>query len=161
MSQKSRSAAAFTLLEMLGVLSILAILLSLVLPIVQKTRAQAKAARAKSDISKIESALHLYKIDYGVGPNGAVAGLILVADGLYTILSADTTNTLLSPSTKEPYLKVSAASMRQSTRQCVDPWKTPYWIRPTAVNNPNDFDVFSSGMDQTKATADDINNWGR
>lgn len=151
----------FTLLEMLGVLGVLAILLALIIPVLRQTRAKAKTGRAKADISKIESALNLYKMDYGVGPDGSSVQLILIADGLYTILSADPSNSFLSLSTKEPYLKVPSAQTIAATRQLADPWKTPYWIRPTAVNNPNNFDVFSAGPDKTKGNEDDVNNWGR
>ena len=161
MSQAPRRRNGFTLLEMLGVLGVLAILLALVIPVLQQTRAKAKTGRAKADISKIESALQLYKMDYGVGPNGSAAGLILIADGLYTMLSADTSNAFLSLSTKEPYLQVPESQTIAATRQLADPWKTPYWIRPTAVSNPNDFDVFSAGPDKTKGNEDDVNNWGR
>ena len=162
MGPQARKAWAFTLLEILGALSVIAILLALTIPVLQKARAQAKLARAKSDIHKIESALNLYRLDYGIAPIPADAPGLLAAGagGDYIILNVTATGPL-SPSTKQPYLEITSAQMDSATRGFLDPWKTPYGISPAATHNPGNFDVSSSGPDKTKGNADDVNNWSR
>ena len=93
MGHPSRRPPAFTLIEILGVLTLIAILLALTIPVLQKTRAQAKLARAKSDIQKIESSLNLYRLDYGIIPTPSDAPRLLSATsgGDFSILNATST----------------------------------------------------------------------
>ncbi len=153
---------AFTLIEILVMLGILTILVGLALPMFQQTRAKSKLARVQADISQIESALNLYKMDYGAGPDASITALIANDPGGYTILSP--ANPLISTSTGEPYFIVPSARCDAATHQFLDPWKTPYYIVPIATHNTNSFDIFSAGPDkirQNLPNSDDINNWDR
>lgn len=58
----------FTLIEILVVVVILAILAALVIPKIMSRPEEARVVRAKQDISSIESALNLYKLDNGFYP---------------------------------------------------------------------------------------------
>ncbi len=153
--------SGFTLIELLGVISILLVLVALMIPILQQVRIRSRTAQAKAGIAKIESALNLYKMDYGMVPTAQVTGLIMTSAGLYTILSAPASNPLRSLTSMEPYLKVPAAQINTTTRQFLDPWRNPYWIRPSPTNNSGFFDVYSAGPDGTKDTPDDVTNWSR
>ncbi len=146
---------------MLGVLGVLAILLAITIPVLQKTRSQARNASAKAGLLKIESALNLYRSDFGTAPDTSAIRLILAAEGLYTILGAAPGGPMLSPSENEPFFSAHSSQTHAATGQFLDPWKTPYWIRPAPVNNPGGFDIFSAGPDKTRGNTDDINNWGR
>ncbi len=156
------SPSAFTLIEILVMLGILTILVGLALPMLQQTRLKSKVASVQADISRIESALNLYKIDFGMGPTELTTGLIALDPGGYTILCPP--NPVISTSTGEPYFIVPSARCDAVTHQFLDPWKTPYYIVPTATHNTNGFDIFSAGPDkirQNLPNSDDINNWDR
>jgi general secretion pathway protein G len=59
---------AFTLIELLTVIAIIAILMGLLFPAIGLVREQANRARAKSDVSGIVTAVKLYNLDYGKYP---------------------------------------------------------------------------------------------
>jgi general secretion pathway protein G len=60
---------AFTLIEILVVVVILAILAALVVPKIMSRPEEARVVRAKQDIASIESAMNLYKLDNGFYPS--------------------------------------------------------------------------------------------
>lgn len=58
----------FTLIEVMVVVVILGILAAVIVPKIMSRPEQARLVKAKQDISAIESALDLYKLDNGVYP---------------------------------------------------------------------------------------------
>src|ERR1700709_1528506 len=75
----TRRQNAFTLVEMLLVLVILAVLAAIVIPKFSGRTQQAKEAAAKTQIKSIELALDSYEVDTGGYPQGA-AGLNSLVD---------------------------------------------------------------------------------
>ncbi|GEM_PF-2000452 len=59
---------AFTLVELITVIAIIAILMALLLPAVNTVRKQANNAKAKSDVQTIVAALKSFNTDYGQYP---------------------------------------------------------------------------------------------
>jgi len=74
----NKKATAFTLVELLVVVAILAILMGLLVPTLAKMRTQARVSATRTVIHAIEGGLGLYYSDHKVyplsGPSGSVAG---------------------------------------------------------------------------------------
>lgn len=58
--------SAFTLVELLVVVALIALLISLLLPALNKTRGKARVVTCKSNLSQIYGAIHIYMQDYAI-----------------------------------------------------------------------------------------------
>jgi general secretion pathway protein G len=125
---------AFTLVEMLLVITIIGILAALVIPKMVGRSEQARLAAAHADISSIKTALDAYEVDNGFYPKGLQ-------------------DLIQQPSNARnwhgPYLD----------NLPVDPWGNPYVYAFPGRHNPSGFDLYSVGPDGKAGTADDIGNW--
>lgn len=120
---------AFTLIELLLVLVILAVLAAVVVPKFTNRSEQAKRTAAATDIANIETALDAYEIDNGSYPEelGVLAQK--------------------SQSGHGPYLK----------QVNDDPWGRPYvYVNP---GQHSSVDLYSVGPDGREGTDDDVTNW--
>src|SRR6478735_876496 len=136
--KRSRRKGAFTLVEMLLVLVILAVLAAIVIPKFSGRSQQAKETAAKSQISSIEMALDAFEVDTGFYPSGN--------NGLNALLDPPSN----APSWKGPYLKKGIP---------LDPWGNPYVYNYPGRNNPSGYDIMSMGPDGRAGGDDDITNW--
>lgn len=128
---------AFTLVEMLLVLVILATLAAIVIPKFAGRSEQAKKTAAQSQISSIELALDSFEVDNGYYPKtGDLDALISPP--------ADAKNW------HGPYLKKGVPP---------DPWGNAYTYDYPSKHNPNGYDLMSMGPDGQAGTDDDIDNW--
>jgi general secretion pathway protein G len=129
--------SAFTLIELLLVLVILAVLAAVVVPRFTNRSEQAKIAATKTDIANIETALDMFETDNGRFPTSE--------EGLGALLQ--------QPSSLAgwhgPYLK---KGMPQ------DQWQKPYIYQYPGTHNPNGYDLYSFGPDGQES-GDDITNW--
>ncbi len=150
--------AAFTLVEMLGVILIVMTLIGILLPTVAKVRSKAKSARAQSEIETLSVALRMYESDLGKYPPNTSQ----VSNSLYNYLgrqiTSGTFNLIVGP-----YMEFKADSLN-SSQVYLDPWKSAYVYSsrdgsPAATNNTYSFDLSSRGPDGTANTSDDIKNW--
>lgn len=131
----------FTLLEIMVVIFILGLLVVLVAPNVLGQRDNAMQEKAKTDISTIESAMEMYRLDNFVYPSEeqGLAALVKKPEG------ADLPNYK-----DDGYIK----------RLSKDPWNRDYLYK-----NPGDhgkFDIYSLGADGKlggKGVDADIGNW--
>ena len=135
-AQRSRT-RAFTLVEMLLVLVILAVLAAIVIPKFAGRGQQARESAAKMDISNFSGALDAFEVDNGYYPQGS-AGLNALVEQPNNL-----------PSWKGPYLN----------RIPLDPWGHPYIYTYPGKNNPKHFDLQSAGNDGQAGTDDDITNF--
>jgi len=129
--------SAFTLIELLLVLVILAVLAAVVVPKFTNRSEQARITAAKTDISSIETALDAFEVDNGRYPSSdeRLDALVTAPAGL--------TNW------HGPYIKRGVPT---------DPWGNAYVYRYPGTNNPNGFDLFSMGPDGREGN-DDLTNW--
>lgn len=132
--------AAFTLLEMMIVLLIIALILGSVAVMVQGFSKDAEDVATRAKIKALESALTSYKISnlvYPTQPQGIEA--------LVTRPAADPKPRRWTQLIKQDGL--------------LDAWGRKILYRNPGTHNAGGYDVFSPGPDGLENTADDIGNW--
>ena len=140
---------AFTLIEMLVVIAIIAILIGLAFPVFQSVQNSAKRTQAKNDITQLVTAVNAFYTEYGRYP-------LTPATSADTTYSAGSTNKLLNelrnvgaaenargitfitpPDAKDENKPRSGIASKDVTvsgiaikgGELVDPWGTPYNVR--------------------------------
>jgi general secretion pathway protein G len=136
----SGPARAFTLIELLLVLVILATLAALVVPRFTKRSEQAKITAARTDIANVEVAIDAFEVDCGRFP--------ATEEGLRPLLDQPSN----APDWHGPYVKRGMPK---------DPWGNPYMYRCPGQHNTNGYDLYSFGPDGQEGGADDIDNWSQ
>lgn len=131
--QRRLNRSAFTLIELLLVLVILAILAGIVVPKFTGRSEQARQSAAKSDITNIKTALAVFETDCGRFPT-----------------TEESLNALVSKpgdlaGWQRPYIE----------KLPNDPWGRAYIYRSPG-NDGRDFDLFSAGPDGQEGTDDDV-----
>ena|SRR5690606_13500258 len=129
---------AFTLVEMLLVLVILAVLAAIVVPKMSGRSQQAKETAAQSQIKAIETALDAFEVDTGSYPRGN--------NGLSALVQMPSN----TQNWRGPYLKKGIPT---------DPWGNAYVYTYPGKNNPDGYDILSMGPDGRVGGGDDVNNW--
>ena len=129
----------FTLVEMLVVISIIALIMALVGPRVLNFLAESKTKAAKIQIASLESALDLYALDTGQYPSSS--------EGLDALMHRPGSVTSWSG----PYLKGNEVPN--------DPWGKPYIYRSPGEHGP--YDIVSYGPKGQEGGTAEINSWSR
>ena len=145
--------AAFTLIEMMAVMVIIALLAGIVIGTAGYIQRKAATARAEAEIHAMEMALESYKNDNGGYPIATVIAAV------YTALAG---GPKIYMSFKADQLSISG-----STTNIIDPFGTAYnyTCNASAGGNYNraTFDLWSNGPDRgnNSGTGDDIANFKR
>ncbi len=125
--------AAFTLLEIMLVVMIIALLAGSAIYLMRGNVDVAKETRVRSDIQNILTQVQLYETLGGGRPPTNDEGL----------------KALVTP-------KRGRQLMPEVPK---DPWGTEYMYRIPATKSKQAYDVFSAGRDYKPGTDDDIGNW--
>lgn len=137
-----RTQSGFTLIEILVVITILAILAGLLVPRVMDRPDQARVVAAKNDIRAIQSAINLYRLDNGVYPS--------TDQGLLALVQRPESGNVPRNWKTGGYLE----------RMPKDPWGNDYQYLYPGVNS--EVDIFSLGSDGQpggEGHAADIGTW--
>lgn len=139
-----RPIGAFTLLEILVALGILAMLATLAVTQVDKVFGQSQKSIAQLFVrDSMHVPLLRYRMDVGAYPT--------TVQGLDALLRAPDGGA--AGQWKGPYFEI-----RGSTKP-LDPWGQPYEYRHPGIKNPSGYDLYSAGPDRKAGTDDDIGNW--
>jgi general secretion pathway protein G len=138
--RRPKSRRAFTLIELMLVLVILATLSAIVVPKLTGHSKRAKITAAKTQISELSVALDAFEIDAGRYPT--------TVEGLRALLEKPTSE---ADGWQGPYLSKNVVPL--------DPWGGEYQYRCPGQYNPDGYDLDSYGPDQKLGGDDDITNW--
>ena len=141
-AQTLRGERGFTLVELLVVITIIALIMGIVGPRVLNYLTESKAKAAKIQIESFASALDLFFLDTGRYPNGS--------EGLNALVRRPGNITAWNG----PYLKGGLVPP--------DPWGNPYVYRAPGQNGA--YDMLSYGADGTEGgtgAGQDITSWQR
>lgn len=134
-SLKTLRRRAFTLVEMLLVVTIIGILAALVIPKIVGRSEQARQTAARADISSIKTALDAYEVDNGYYPKSLQDLVTAPGDA--------------SKNWHGPYLD----------KLPQDPWGHNYLYYYPGKHNTSSYDLLSVGPDGKEGTSDDVGNW--
>jgi general secretion pathway protein G len=124
-----RSRGGFTLIEILVVVTVIAILAALVGPSVFRHLGRAKDAAARSQMEMLGAALDAYRLDNGRYPTSA--------QGLEA-LNVEPTTEPRPRNWQGPYLRKAVP---------LDPWGNSYSFTSPGEYNPTGYDLISYGAD--------------
>ena len=134
--------SAFTLIELLIVIAIIAILAGLILSTAGGIQKKAARSRAESEVAALSAALESYKADNGDYPTNA-----------NTNLSTNSLYGVLSPSSGKVYFEFSKGMT--SSSGIVDPFGTTYYYQYPGNSNysgTNFFDLYSTAGTTTDSS---------
>ncbi len=137
----TRRTAAFTLIEIVITLTIIAILASGSIYLLKGQIDSAKDTRVDSDLQAIGLALQSYE--------SRALRMPTTEQGL---------EALVEKPTKEPIPENYRAFMEEMPK---DPWGQVYKYRFPAQKSKKPYDVYTLGADGVEGTEDDIGNWKR
>ena len=145
MSSGPRGSRGFTLIEILVVITVIAILAGLVSPMVFRNVGDAKVTAAKAQIETFGLALDTYRMDNDYYPT--------TEQGL-SALQAIPVHEPLPRRWRGPYLKKAVP---------LDPWGNPYRYLSPGTSDPQGYDLWSLGRDGKEGGTgedQDLTSWG-
>lgn len=127
----------FTIIEIMIVVVIIGILAAIIAPKFAGRPEQARKVQARQDVTYIQSAMDLYKLDNGDYPTNEQGIAALVTEP----------NSEPAPTNWSQYLQ----------RMPVDPWRHPYhYLNP---GQHSEIDIFTYGKTNQFNEQDEIGNW--
>ena len=134
-----KNQSAFTLLEIMIVISIIVVLLGLAISKIGNPTGFAKSTAVRADVQAIGTQLKLYESMNGFLPT--------TEQGLQALVTQPDTD----PRPTRWYQLFKEVPK--------DPWQNPYIYRCPGIKNPTGYDLYSAGPDRLPDTADD--DWGQ
>jgi len=131
--------AAFTLLEIMLVVMIIALLAGLAVWAIGDNLFEAQRTKVKADLNGFATQLMVYQASNGFLPT--------TEQGLKSLVT-------------RPESDPRPRNWRQYIPSLpMDPWGSDYRYMSPGRHNPNGYDLYSAGKDRIPETGDDIGNW--
>ena len=136
---RTRRNAAFTLVEIMLVLGIIALLVGAGIYSLGDVTSSGKRTRARADLTTLTTALRAYELDNTFLPT--------TEQGLMALV-------------QKPSSRPTPANWTYKLKKTIlDAWGNPYLYRRPGTKDKGGFDVYSAGPDGQADTGDDIGNW--
>ncbi|MBI1883517.1 MAG: type II secretion system protein GspG [Chlamydiae bacterium] len=153
---------AFTVIELLVVVMIIAVILGILLPVGKTAFEKMRIHEAQTDLAKLELALEGYQAKYGEYPNSYAASGFTELVPVSQLLEF-----------------MAFPGKRVISNIFYDPWNIPYYYAEPGLNHPDFVDMASAGPDRlinanwkldeniygasdpSDENDDNINNWSR
>jgi prepilin-type N-terminal cleavage/methylation domain-containing protein len=178
-SNRFKNCKAFTLIELLTVISIIVLLVGIVMPVLNRVRERSFITRTRAQIASVELALTMFEADTGQIPftSGNVVDLpanwflrdrLSNPNNRYYVLGDDTI-VFNVPNWNGPYMEfrqrdleiVFATGVVTDTdifrSFVIDSWGRRLKYRCPGTNR--EYELFSAGIDGVVDNGDDISNW--
>ena len=148
-SPNHRSTRAFTLVELLMVMALLALLGGLIFSLATGTFRRGESSRAQSEIEAISVALDAYRLHFGDYPQARTPGQLF--DALDGKRGPGDVPAILNPPVR-PFLQAGQFSLSSDAfPELLDPWGNPYEYRYISreppVSTVSGYSLFSKGPD--------------
>ena len=118
-TMKSNQRSAFTLIELMVVITIIGILVAILLPVIGAVFTSGEKAQARAEVHALEIAARKYYDDFNDFPAGTGEPGQKATQALVELLSGGN-------SKKKIYMEFKESSIKDGF--FVDPWGYPYWI---------------------------------
>jgi prepilin-type N-terminal cleavage/methylation domain-containing protein len=162
-----RTRSAFTLVELLVVIVIIAILAASLVVLIKGMIERGRQAATKSMVDVLSMACADYRTDYGCyPPTSPYTG----SQNLHYYLGAPRTIEVTTGITSErkPFIEfkrdwldaTATSTLPPPPAYVIDRWSQPIHVQNPGTNNPKGVDIWSDGRDPADA-GDDLANWIR
>jgi general secretion pathway protein G len=141
--KKREKRKAFTLIEVLAALVILALVLGVAGPAVFKQIQKGRIKTATIQISALEQSMTAFNLDCGFFPD--------TEPGLNALIEPPSSGKGCKDYDPDGYLKKGKVPQV--------PWGEDYVYVSPGQNNKSSYDLYSKGPDKAEGTDDDITNW--
>lgn len=174
----ARRGTGFTLVELLVVISIIALLAAILLPAINAVFRKAEKAQAQSEVKSLESAVKAYLNEYSKFPSSPSDKIYSTDNSelMYTLraIASGTENSSHKANPRQiNFLEITDSSLKNNN--FVDPWETPYWIAvdgnfdnsinlgtPYGTLQGRSVAVWSAGPDRNvSSTNDNLTSWSQ
>ncbi len=144
----SHQRRALTLLELLTVMSILAILISLVIGLGRYADTLSRRHQALAELGQWQEALHQYYQTLGAYPTNPCTGSVSNLLVLRVPLNDAPSN--------QVFVTFGEKTSHAGQLPSQDPWGQPYQYRAPSDVHPQSFDLYSHGPDRQGNSSDDL-----
>jgi prepilin-type N-terminal cleavage/methylation domain-containing protein len=146
MQSKRQLNNAFTLIELLTVVAIIAILVGLLFPAIRVALQKADNTKAQSTVNTLGVAFRAYFTEYGRWPVTVGTTMVVDSNTVSLLTGSDVTTAPFNGNARKLSFFEYKSTDLNSTNALVDPWRSPYYYRVDATYVNSTTNPFTSAL---------------